>query len=388
MRKYLIILLSVIVLLLVIAYVKLFARQAEYQQTVMASTNSVLILKNFDKSKVNIVTGENDEIALDIRGSAQELFDLLQSEGGNVTEIDFSDQWAGVSGTIAVPKGMLIDVSLSEDGTIEINDAGGKKTINGKNSFLIDTSNLNSFELGNSGKIILDGWGNLIVWDDEKWDLLGDRNGGSGEGADNSFPDTLPYCGIGSQAIRNYCCEMQKKEADAPPCDGTSYWVFDNIERDCAHKCDMPQIVENVPPAPSANCGVGAQTVRNNCCALSYAGQYQGCIGSWNYNNASQNCEFVCSNIPPDEGSGGTGGPTFDDPVSNYCSSVQKATDKDLCCNNALKNGLSSGPHPGYPDCIGTWYFDQDLGCEFRCAEYTEMMKILDEIRQNAQNQE
>ena len=382
---------GVVVLLLGVAYAKLFTKQAQYQQMISASTSSVLVLDNFDRSKIRIVTAETDKITFNLRGSAQDLVSLLQSEEGGLTTIDFSGDWAGVSGTIIVPKGMLIDVSFSGRATVDINDAGGKKTINGKKSFLIDTTNLNSFEVGESGNIILDGWGDLIVWDDEKWDMLGD--GGDSDDEESGGGDTdLPiYCGIGSQVIRNYCCEMQKKGADSPPCDGRSYWIFDNTARDCAHKCEMPESNQNEPPVVTSDCGVGAQTARNNCCALRFAGQYQGCIGSWNYNNASQDCEFVCSNnVPPEEedGGGGTPGFSYGDSVSDYCATIQKPSDKDTCCNDALKNNLSSGPHPGYPDCIGTWYFDVDSGCEFRCAEHTEMMKILDEIKRKAQNQE
>ena len=388
MRKYLIFLLVVIALFLGIVYAKLFARQAQYQQAVVASADSALVLRNFDQGKVRIVTADTKKITVDLKGSADDILKLLQSEGGSLEAIDFSGQGSDISGTITVPKGILLDVSLSDNGTLDINDGTGRRKIQGRNSFLIDTNNLNSFQVDKSGNLILDGWGSLIVWDDQKWNLLSDNTGNDGE-AEGNAENTPPYCGIGSQSIRNYCCEMQKKGAGSPPCDGKSYWVFDNIARDCAHKCEMPDIVENLPPVVTSDCGVGVQTARNNCCALRYVGQYQGCIGSWSYNNASSSCEFVCSNSVPteeEEGEGGSNDISYGDPVSDYCVTMQQSTDKDTCCNDALKNGLSSGPHPGYPDCIGTWLFDVEKGCQFKCAEYTEMMKILEELRQKAQN--
>jgi hypothetical protein len=383
MRKYIIFLLGVIVLFIALTYVKLFTKQTEYRQELAASTNSVLFLDNFDKSKVKIVTADTDKITYDLRGSAQDILNLIQSEGGDMT---------GMDGTITVPKGMLLDVSLSGAGTVDINDPAGKKTINGRDSFLVDTANLDSFEVGELGNVTLNGLGNLIVWDDEKWDVLSNLtdagNADSGTGG-------LPYCGVGSQIIRNYCCKIQKKDADTPVCIGTGIWVFDNSERNCTYSCE---ISGNGPANSERDCGVGSQTVRNNCCAQRFAGQHQGCVGSWNYNNAGEDCEFVCSNGQPlvegngngngnGDGGGGGGLPKFSygDPTSDFCSTIKESPAKDTCCNDALKNNLSSGPHPGYPDCIGTWIFDIDAGCKFKCAEYTEMMRILDEVRQRAQ---
>lgn len=384
MKKYLIILIGLIFFLLGFAYIKLFTQQARYQQTVIASTNTVLSLNNFDKSKVRIVTGNTDKITYDLRGSAQDLVELLQKEGGDLTAIDFSGDWGSIDGTIVVPKGLLVDVTYSDEATVNIMDAGGEQIVNGRGSFLIDTTNLNSFEVSDSGEILVEGWGDLIVWDDKAWGPLSDLV--QGEEPSSELP---VYCGIGSQVIRNYCCETQEMDTITPVCDGTGYWVFDNVVRNCAYRCETVADDENEPELVDQDCGEGSQSVRNNCCTLLFAGQYQGCIGSWYYNNAFQNCEFVCSSDvlqdddPADENS--VPEVSYDDATSDYCATVQNLEDRDACCNDTLKNSLSSGPRPGYPDCIGTWKFDSKIGCSFVCAEQTEMMEILNEIRQQIQ---
>jgi hypothetical protein len=382
MKKYLIILLAMVVLLLVIAYAKLFSKQTSYHKTISASTSSVLILDNFDRTKIKIITADTDEIKVDLAGSAEDILSILQSESGIYTEFDFSGEGSDVSGTIIVPEGMLIDVSLSEKRDVSIDDAGGKKTIGGENSFLVDTNTLNSLQVDNSGNISLDAWGDLVVWDDESWDSLDE---GNGEGVQEDFI----YCGIGSQAIRNYCCETENEGEDTPLCNGIGHWIFDNSARACGYVCEESEPEEEL----NVDCGIGGQAERNICCANQHVGEYQGCMGSWRYNNASQSCEFRCDvfdedDEEPEADPEGGGGETvsYDDPVSNYCVTITNEEDRDLCCNDTLKNNLSSGPRPGFPDCIGSWKFDFQLGCDFECAEHAEMMEILNEIKQQVQN--
>ena len=377
--------LAIVAMSLVAAYVKLFAKQANYQKTVTASIDSVLVLPNLDRSAVKIVTGTDDKIKIDLKGSAQDILSVLQTENGIYTTLEFADDSSSkVTGTITVPEGMLLDISLSDDKRVTVDDISGKKAITDKNSFLVDTSHLNSMTVDDSGNVTLVSGDDLIVWDDKTWDVL-DNNGSN----EDKTPEVV-YCGIGSQAIRNYCCETEKSSDQDPACEGLGHWIFDNPARDCAFVCEAD---EGGEPAEPVDCGIGSQVERNSCCSSQHVGEYQGCIGSWRYNNASQDCQFDCDTFqsPSDDlgdvGDEGEGSDSFSygDSVSDYCVGVINAENRDLCCNNALKNNLSSGPHPGFPDCIGTWKFDSQLGCKFECAEHAEMMEILNELKQKAQ---
>lgn len=349
-----------------------------YHKSIAASASSVLILENFDKSKIRIVTTDADEIILDLKGAAEDILSIIQAESGIYTELAFSDETSGVTGTIFVPEGMLIDVSLSENKMITIDDIGGNKIIVGEDSFLVDTNTLNSFTVDDSGNLFLDAWGDLTVWDDEEWDSL--------DGNNSDGTQDIIYCGIGSQSIRNYCCETENPGSDTPACDGERHWIFDNTARDCSFVCEIDDTVE---VEEIIDCGVGGQAERNLCCADQYTGEYQGCLGAWRYNNVSQSCEFECDivdnftePVDPDEDEV----ISYGNPVSDYCVTIISEEDRDLCCNDTLKNNLSSGPRTGFPDCIGTWNFDVQSGCAFECAEHADMMEILNELRQQAQD--
>ena len=390
MKKYLISLLVVLVIIVLGAYISLFSKQSSYHKTIAASSSSVLILENFDFANIKIVTADTDEITLNLKGSEEDLAGIELSEDGIFARFGISAEFSSLSGTIVVPGGILIDVTLSQDRSIDID---GKQEVTSSDSFLIDTTTLNSFKLNSSGGVVLDSWGDLIVWDDETWDLLEDvgaSGDGSVEGGEGSASDGLIYCGIGSQAIRNYCCVLENADTDTPDCSGLAYFVFDNSARDCAFKCELDdsQEEEDGQEVEQLDCGVGSQAVRNTCCADQHVGEYQGCLGSWYYNNAGSFCAFQCDVFDPvnDSESNPDGeSVSFGDPVSDYCWTILDEEDRNLCCNDTLKNNLSSGPRPGFPDCIGKWYFDEELGCEFRCSDYVEMIQILNEIKQNVQ---
>lgn len=383
MKKYFILVFILIAGLVFGAYFSLFSRQAEYHRTLASIGSSVLVLENFDRTKVKIVTGDTDMITFDLKGDEDDISSISQSEDGLFKRFGISAEFSGLSGTITVPPGTLIDVTLSSDTDLKITDLKGKQELQGADSFLVDTTTLNSFEFNGSDSIQLDSWGDLTLWDDDTWEPL--ENDSS---SDNSSDEPL-YCGIGSQAVRNYCCVLENEGVSTPQCDGTGYFVFDNVLRDCAFKCDAAVGEgegEDEDDSEAMDCGVGGQTARNACCADQHAGEYQGCLGSWIYNNAASDCQFQCDTYDPGQSppAGGDDG-GFDDPVSTYCSTIQNPDDRDLCCNDTLKTPLSSGPYPGFPDCIGKWHFNIEAGCEFTCADYVEMTQILNEIRETSQ---
>lgn len=387
MKKFIIILLGVIVVFLVMAYVKLFTKQTSYQKTIAASSSSVLVLENFDNAKVKIVTGKDEEIKFDLTGPTEDILSIIKAEAGIYTTVEFTEGLSDVSGTITVPEGIILDISLSEERLVKVDDIDGQKRIPGEDSFLVDTNNMTSLIVDDSGDVSLNAFGDLTVWDDESWDPL-DDNGGTDD------IETIVYCGIGSQAIRNYCCEQENADEQATLCDGLGYWFFNNSERACDYACESLGEQGEGESEELLDCSIGAQDERDACCASQHVGEYQGCIGSWRYSAAAQECIFACYDMDdpleePLEESGDSGGGSFSygDPVSDYCVDIMNAEDRDLCCDDALKNPLSSGPRPGFPDCIGKWEFDVQQGCHFECAEHAEMMEILGELRQQAQEQ-
>lgn len=359
-------------------YGLLVSKQADYHKAISGTSSSVLVLNNFGDTKVKIVVGDSDEIEVDLKGTNAELAGSSIKTNGIFAEFGFSSDWDDVTGTITVPEGILIEVHLASSTNLEIQDIGGEKTLSGVESFMIDSNFLNSLSFDGSGAINLDAWGDIEVWNDNFEVHEG--------GADDVpvEPEDL-YCGIGGQAIRDYCCTTQNADAELQ-CDGTSYWRFDNAARDCASRCEVSdEVVEEEEEL--LDCSIGGQEVRNACCAVQNAGEYQGCIGYWEFNNSSRHCAFKCTDtLPPtdDEESG----PQYSDSISQYCADINDVDDRSLCCNDSLKNALSTGPRPGFPDCIGEYYFDADKGCVFECSEHTRMVEILTELKQNAAQQQ
>ncbi len=391
MKKFIIFLLVTIVVLISVLFFKLFSTQSGYHKTLAASDSSVLVLDNFNLGQIKIITADTNEISFDLQGDPDVLANLEYENEGLFTKFGLSEDWSGVTGTITVPKGVLLDISLSDEAMLKIDDSDLSST----DSFLVDTSGLSSLEVGTQGNLLLNSSGDLTLWDDEEWVSLGDSDdnneGDSDESNDSNDADEPIYCGVGSQAIRDYCCVNENADTNTPACDGIEHWIFDNVARDCDFTCEATDLGE--VETEVSDCSVGGQSERNACCSRQHVGEYQGCIGSWEYSSAAKACAFDCDdsgdnvvNPVADPGEGEGEGEQFDDPVSNYCSIINSETDRDLCCNDSLKNELSTGPRAGFPDCIGTWSFDGEMGCEFECAERAEMINILNELKQKAQN--
>lgn len=388
MKKYFVIALVLVAALVFGAYFSLFSKQVQYQKTLGATTSSVLVLDNFDRSKVRVVTGNTDKITVDLKGSEEDLSGLTHEEDGIFKRFGISSEFSSLAGTITVPAGTLIDVNLSENADLKVSDLKGNQDLQSPDSFLVDSTTLNSFEFSGGGSILLNSWGDLTVWDDQTWDPVDDTPSDSGSS------DEPVYCGIGSQAIRDYCCVEQNVSTPEPACDGLGHFVFDNTLRDCAFRCDPPEEGgegEGEEVSEPVDCGIGGQSERNACCAGQHTGEYQGCLGSWLYNNSSAECQFQCDEYDPEQSpppGGSTEETGFDDPVSIYCNTIQDPDDRDLCCDDTLKNPLSSGPRPGFPDCIGKWHFDDETGCQFECADYIDMIQIINQIKQNSQQEQ
>ena len=393
MKKYFIIVIAILFIFLIGAYAKLLTKQVNYQREVVASTSTILRLENIDKTKIKIVTADTDKIRVDIQGTEEDMTGITMESDSIFAKFGFSEDWSNISGTITVPVGMLIDITLSEGQDVTIMDASGEVIVSGENSFLIDSSTLESFTVGSGGAIQLDSWGNLIVWDDENWQILSGDQEGDASQSEGDTEDGIMYCGVGSQAIRDYCCVTQNQDTSVPECDGVGYFYFDNVQRGCEFFC------EEINQVNDEDCSIGGQTERDACCEELHSGEYAGCIGTWYFNNAARDCNILCNGGAGDDdggavvggggdsGGGDEGEPSsmYDDSISNFCYTINSQEGKDECCNDALKNPLSTGPRSGFPDCIGTWDFDIHEGCTFICADREEMNQILKEILQGIQ---
>jgi len=390
MKKAYLLIIAVALSLIVFAYIRLFSTQAGYQQ-VLDSESGVFILENPDNADIKIITAKTDKITVNLNGPSDEIDKIRFFSTGNGSKFTFSDEWQKLSGTITVPEGTLLDIKLSNSSSITLDDSKGKTNAKKINSFLIDTNSMKSMDVdGDTNDISIDGWGDVILWDTQKWQLLtsgqndGDASSGSGQNkpSEDGTSGTL-NCTLGSQSIKNYCCERTQKDADKPFCKGYGHFIFDNTDMQCSFECEPTE-----EETRGTDCSIGSQQVRNNCCiTTNQLTERPGCVGEWRYGNMVQACEFYCyteEEIKQKFQNGGSGDSGQNDESNGLCSNYSTKQEKDDCCDYNLKNPLSIGPHPGFPDCIGKWYFDEEDGCQFRCAEYGEMQEILRELKENA----
>ena len=233
MKKFFVLILAVLVAFLSFGYFKLFRGQTNYYKTIAASDDSVLVLNNFDLGRIKIVTADTNEISFEIEGDPESLAALEQENDGLFTKFGLSKEFSELSGTITVPEGTLIDLTLSENSGLKIN---GNDLIT-TNSLLVDSNGLGSIVM-NDGELLFSGSDEIILWDDDSWQLLDDDSQQDDSSGTGSNADEPTYCGVGSQAIRNYCCVNQNLETDIPPCEGFGHWIFDNVERQCSFLCE------------------------------------------------------------------------------------------------------------------------------------------------------
>ncbi len=396
MNKSYLIALAILVLLLVGAYMKLFIAQAGFNGSIDSKTG-VFVVENFNSSKIKIITGKTDKISVDLKGPKDEVdkvrFFKTDSDGAGFT---FSDEWQELSGTIIVPEGTLLDIRLADEIGVVINN----ELIGNSKSFLVDTNSVDSIVGG--GSISIESSSDPIIWDTDSWDPIDspdddDDDGLSSSGTtdesndDDQDDEYVPAeCSVGSQVIRNYCCErLNEDNVPSPTCDGFGYYAFNNLLRECEFQCESEDSEDEEEGVDV--CSIGSQLVRNDCCAQQNIGADTSyCVGEWQFNNLSRLCNYHC--FTEDELEEYFGGGDDNDGSSDelrLCENFESSEDKDECCDYNLANELSIGPRTGFPDCIGRWYFDNDDGCSFRCADYTEMIEILKELQQIAQeNQE
>ena len=382
-----------------------FSKDVGHRDSLASVDGGVLKLQNAENSDIKIIVADTNNISINLGGVQEEEAKKVRffKSGKGTTELDLTHKWWGNDAVITVPKGTLIEVTLDENKPIILEDpVGGDKQSDGSKSFLIDTETVNEITFDSDAVSVEgDGTDEVIVWDPDNWDFFefDDTEGGEGEGegedegGEGGDDDYLPpVCSVGSQAIRNYCCEMLNEEEETPYCSGYGHWIFNNTLRICNYTCEIDDGGDD-PDDPDdfflyvddpADCLDGSPTMQNACCADQNEGvDTPECIGEWRFDAIEISCSYHCftSEELEDYYSGQSGG---GDESTEYCSSLATQVEQDECCEYHFGNELSTGPNPGLPDCVGKWYFDNtDDDCKFRCADHAEMMEILKEIKEN-----
>ena len=204
-----------------------------------------------------------------------------------------------------------------------------------------------------------------------------DGNTVSGDGCSPSCTSEPVYtsCTLQiKQEERNACCAQVNATSPHEDCEG--YWLFDYNSRLCYWHC---------PPQDCSN--PTTQSKRDSCCATNNENKpTPACFGEWIYDNTNSLCEYQCAEI----NSNGEHDPEEIDQTSQYCiNTYTDENDIDKCCDEFLKHPLSLGPHPGYPDCLGTWSVKPGTNtCQFACVTHEEAIEIMKKLKKNAVDEE
>lgn len=418
-KNHIIIIVLLGVLLVGIGYFSFSEKETSFKQTVQQE-EGILKLKNVGNGNLRIITAKTDYISVDLNGPKDELDKIRFFKTGSGTEFELSEEWKDVSGTITVPEGMLIDLDIPEN-TDNTNDDSVSHLIrlgggSGGNSY-------NTITINDSG-VSLDDGNNDEPNDEDEDSQEGDNqeddndtstdSGDSGgnlppdedpgtpddgnpppaedpgtpddEGDEGDNEDTPPIvdpifdddpigqesevCSIKTrQEDRNDCCARVNVDTEHPICSYDGYWLFNYHTRLCFYHCFHP-------------CNIGTQAEKDLCCVnQNYYSTTPGCIGDWVFDSLTFSCAYKCMDEDElEDYFGETDSNEYVDLISQACAAH---TDQDMCCDYNLKNELSIGSRPGFPDCLGMWDFnDTNTKCEFRCSDYGEMLEILEQLEE------
>ncbi len=369
--------------------------------------NGVVKIKDLHHSNLRIVPGRTSKITMDLKGPENELRKVRFFRVGSDTEIEVSEDWKNVSGTITVPEGTWVNLDETNGDEPDSQKPSDPIRVGGGSSITIDDEEVMVTGSGGStppspaptdendaGGATDDGGGEPDTASDPAPPPLPPADGeGEGEGEEESEggyeggdeegpnePDSFEYtpdepeesythCTIRlKQEDRNDCCQAVFADEPHPDCAYTGYWLFNYHSRLCYYHCFHP-------------CNQGTQEQRDQCCADEH--HYDTtppCIGNWVYDNTVNGCSYECLNEEELEDYFDAEEEQFTDFVSQACSTH---SNPDQCCDYNLKNELSIGPRPGFPDCIGQWHFNESSStCEFQCADYGEMIDILNQLEE------
>ncbi|MBI5421993.1 hypothetical protein HZA44_02570 [Candidatus Peregrinibacteria bacterium] len=313
---------------------------ATFNQT-LPSDNGILRIGNAENATLKIVTAPTSDIVVDLKGPANEVGKIrLFSGSGGDSRFDLPEDWGSVTGTLTVPEGTVLEMTPSKKTNLIVQDSTGTRNSVNQKPFLVDTRYMTQIQVDKNG-VGIQGNGPVGIADTP---LNGPTEPG-GQGTGNG-PLT---CGFGPQTLRDRCCARENIGTPTPPCLGN--WIYGNLARACEYQC-----------APPADGFFGDQP------------QTGGQTGTPNGN----------TNPGGSSEPGAVPGAAPQDAPSRLCIGYPR-NERSQCCENNLGNSLRIGPRPGFPDCIGHWIFSPTtLNCDFRCADYGEMLNILETLRVNA----
>jgi hypothetical protein len=322
------------------AWFSLSPKQAEFHQS-LPSSDGLLSISNADNANLTILTAQIDTIIVDLQGPADQVGKArFYSEKPPNSKFDLPDDWGGLSGTITVPTGTLVELKPSKNTPVIITDKKGERPASSGKPLLVDTTHVTKITTGKSG-IGFQG-GGVVAVEDETLHGTSDQWGDAGIGEGSTS------CTYGAQILRDRCCVRLKEGTSVPQCAGA--WTYNSSNRTCEFQCDLET-------PPDVNPG----------------GQNGG--GGSNSGNDGLNGADVGINPNP--------GAKPEDPTSAQCINYSGEA-RSTCCDERLRNSLRIGPRPGFPDCLGRWRFDPyTLNCKFQCADYGQMLDILNELKLN-----
>ena len=410
-KNHIIIMVLLGVLLAGIGYFSFSGKETSFNQTIQQESG-ILRLKNVGNGNLRIVTAKTNYISVDLSGPKEELGKIRFFKTGGGTEFELSEEWKDVSGTITVPEGMLIDLDIPENADGSGDSVSHLIWLRGGRGSGGDS--YNTITINDSGVSLDDGNNDEPndEWEDNQEDDASTGDGESGgnppptedpgtpddgnppptedpgapdeggddEGNEDPPPITDPgfdddpigqeseVCSIKTrQEDRNDCCERANADTEHPVCSYDGYWLFNYHTRLCFYHCFHP-------------CNIGSQAEKDLCCVnQNYYSTTPGCIGDWVFDSLTFDCAYECMDEDElEDYFGETDSNEYVDLISQACAAH---TDQDMCCDYNLKNELSIGPRPGFPDCLGMWDFnDANTKCEFRCSDYGEMLEILEQL--------
>jgi len=294
-----------------------------------------LRVKNADLSNLIFQVGDTDHIYADVK-SKKDFNEKTRffSSSGEETTFDFSDYWDDIWGTIIIPEGITLIIEPGKKTNFKINSKSTSS--GGSGSITVNSSDISTIQFTEDTIII-----------ESEDDLEAEEDGG------------------GNQYITN------------PPDDE----VESNTEGEDTNSSNEDEDEEGgsgTPSDPEEGC------IDDVCCQLDHQDDPTPvCLGGWIYDEAEDDCIYYCPTAEGDIEEPENNNEDDRDTISILCEDNETNEDRSECCNEALKNPISIGPRPGFPDCIGTWQFDEkDKVCIFKCAEHAEMIEILKEIQQ------
>ena len=398
------------------------------------------VMKNANKGKIKIITGDVSEIKINLKGDPEELKNVNFGKLDNkISEFSLPANSKGIIGTITVPRSIkLVDLDKplvnksqipNTKSTTPSEGSGGQgdtKTTSGSSS----TSSTKDTTTSKSTDTKKDDSNSQNTTDDdqqnqttppvntptplcrngiiETGEQCDDGNMVSGDGCSatcqieatptgcgNGITEGTEQCDDGNTANGDGCsavcttegaqylqCTILIKQEERNTCCQQLY--ANSSHESCTGYWIFDYNIRQCKwHCPIKDCGSEtSQSKQNTCCKTEKANETTPpCSGDWAYNNTDQICEYKCVDFDGNEEDVSDEETTS---VSSYCTNTYTDKNKQSqCCDDFLKHPLSIGFSPNSPDCLGKWSIPKGGNkCTFKCATYEERLEILKKLNE------